>query len=94
MRQAANGLTDGYDALADIFESIEHFLIRLDIYTKIPPTPALDEIVVKIIVELVSTLALATKDVNQGQPSGFIPPEVVAYSVQCREIRQKASRRR
>jgi hypothetical protein len=87
MHQAANGVTDGYDALVDLLESIEHFLKRLDIYTKIPPTPAMDEIVVKILVELLSTLALATKEFKQGRPSEFAPPDVVAYSVKCREIR-------
>ena len=52
-----------------MLESIEHFLKRLDIYTKIPPTPAMTEIVVKIMVELLSTLALATKQIKQGRPS-------------------------
>jgi len=62
-------MIDSYDALLDLLESIAHFLRRLDIYTKIPPTPAMDEIVVKIMVELVSTLALATKELKQGRPS-------------------------
>ena len=62
-------MIDSYNALLDLLESIDHFLKRLDIYTKIPPTPAMDEIVVKILVELVSTLALATKELKQGRPS-------------------------
>jgi uncharacterized membrane protein len=57
------------DALVDLLESVEHFLKRLNIYTKIPPTHAMTEIVVKIIVELLSTLALATKQLRQGRPS-------------------------
>ncbi len=36
-----------YGALVDLLESIEHFLRRLDIYTQIPHTPTLDEMVVK-----------------------------------------------
>ena len=55
-----------------MFESIEHFLNRLDIYTKVPPTSAMTEIVVKIMVELLSTLALATKQIRQGKPSEFV----------------------
>ena len=94
LHQAANGVINGYDALIDLLESIEHFLKRLDIYTKVPPTPAMDEIVVKIMVELVSTLALATKELKQGRPSESVSPDVVAYSVRRREIRQKAFRRR
>ena len=81
LHQAANGVINGYDALIDLLESIEHFLKRLDIYTKVPPTPAMDEIVVKIMVELVSTLALATKELKQGRPSEPVSPDVVAYSV-------------
>jgi uncharacterized membrane protein len=56
-----------YDALVDIFECIENFLRRLMIYTEIPPTPAMTEVIVKIMVELLSVLALATKQINQGR---------------------------
>ena len=53
----------------DLFELINHFLNRLDIYTKIPPTDAMNEILVKILVELLSTLALATKQIKEGKTS-------------------------
>jgi hypothetical protein len=79
--QAFNGVSDDSDALVDLLESIEHFLRRLDIYTKIPPTPAMTEIVVKIMVELLSTLALATKQIKQGIPSEFLFVGVLHYSV-------------
>ena len=65
------------DALEDLLESIEHFLKRLDIYTKVPPTPAMTEIVVKIMVELLSTLALATKQIRQGRPSESVIPDAL-----------------
>jgi hypothetical protein len=65
------GVTNGYDALVDLLESIERFLCRLDIYTKIPPTDAMSEIIVKILVELLSTLALVTKQIQKGIPSEF-----------------------
>jgi len=94
MHQAANSVINSYDALVDLLESIGNFLKRLDIYTKVPPTPALDEIVVKIMVELVSTLALATKALKEGRPSESVLANVVPYSVQLREIRQKAFWRR
>jgi hypothetical protein len=60
-----------YDALVDLFASFENFLSRLSIYAGIPPTPALTNVLVKIIVELISTLALATKQVRQGRFSEF-----------------------
>jgi hypothetical protein len=65
--QAIKGVIDSYDVLVDLLESIEHFLSRLDIYTKIPPTAAITEVVVKILVELLSTLALTTKQIKQGK---------------------------
>ena len=49
-----------------MFESIENFLKRLAVYTEIEPTPAMAEMVVKIMVELLSVLALATKQTTQG----------------------------
>jgi hypothetical protein len=84
--QAAKGVIASEDALTDLLESIEHFLQRLDIYTKIPSTAAMDEIIVKIMVEVLSTLALATKELKQGRSSECFLANVVPYSVQRREI--------
>ena len=61
--QVAKYVRASYDALVDIFECIENFLRRLKIYTDIPMT----EMVVKIMVELLSVLALATKQISQGR---------------------------
>ena len=72
MYQTAKGVSASYDALVDLLESIEHFLRRLEIYTQIPHTPALDEMVVKIMVELLSTLAFVTKELKQGRLSESI----------------------
>ena len=60
-------IDSSYDALVDLLESITRFLNRLAIYTQIPHTTALDEMVVKIMMEFLSTLALATKAFEQGQ---------------------------
>ena len=65
--QAAKDVSASYDALIDLFASFENFLSRLSIYTGVPPTPALTNVLVKIITELLSTLALATKQVKQGR---------------------------
>jgi hypothetical protein len=69
------GVIDDYSALADLLESIGHFLNRLEIYTEIPPTEAMNEMVVKILVELLSTLALTTKETKQGKLSKSIVDE-------------------
>lgn len=74
MYQAANDVSSSYDALVDLLESIEHFLNRLEIYTKISPTEAMVQIIVKILVELLSTLALVTKQIRQKKPSKSATP--------------------
>ncbi|KAN0107438.1 hypothetical protein V8E52_010186 [Russula decolorans] len=68
----ANEMRASYDALVDLFGCFENFLSRLNIYAGIPPTPALTSVLVKIIVELISTLALATKQVKQGRFKKFM----------------------
>ena len=46
-----------------------HFLSRLEIYSEIPPTETMNDMIVKIFVELLSTLALTTKETKQGKLS-------------------------
>jgi len=87
--QAAKGAIDSYDALVDFLEAIEHFLKPLDIYTEIPPTPALDELVVKTMVELLSALALATNELKQGRSSEYVLVDILYNSAQHREIRTR-----
>jgi len=68
LQQAAIGVSASYDALADLFECISNFLRRFQIYTeKVSLSTAMSDIVVKIMVELLSVLALATKQINQGR---------------------------
>jgi hypothetical protein len=64
---------DSYGALAEIFECIGYFLLRLRIYTEIEkPRDALTEVVIKIMAELISVLTLATKQIKEGKFSTFI----------------------
>ena len=72
MLQAASGVSSSYDALVELFECIGGFLKRLRIYTDLPLTPLMMEISVKIMVELLSVLALATKQIKQGRFSKWI----------------------
>jgi hypothetical protein len=71
--QAVKDVSASYDALVELFESIERFLGRLEIYTKITLSEAMKDIIVKIMVEVISTLALATKQVKQGPLSKLCP---------------------
>jgi hypothetical protein len=49
-----------------------HFLNHLKIYTEIPPTQAMNVMIVEILVELLSTLALMTKEIKKGKLSESI----------------------
>ena len=73
MCQAAKDVKSSYDALIDLLETIEHFMGRLEIYIGLPLTAAMRQILVKITVELLSTLAIATKQIKQSRPGECIP---------------------
>ena len=77
--QSAKGLISDCGALVELLESIEHFLNRLNIYTRTPPTFAMDEMVVKILVELISTLALVTEELKQRRSSEPDLDDVLLY---------------
>jgi hypothetical protein len=72
MHQAIQDIRESHDALVDLLEAIENLVDRLHIYTKISPTTAMNEIIIKVMVELLSTLALVTNQINQGQQSESI----------------------
>jgi len=55
------------DTLVDIFERIEMFFRRLETYTQVPPTTEMMDIVIQIIVEVLSILGIATKEIRQGR---------------------------
>ena len=67
MLQTASNVSTSYDALVDLFECIGNFLKRLRIYADLPLSPSMTDIIVKILVELLSVLALATKQIKQGR---------------------------
>jgi fungal STAND N-terminal Goodbye domain len=67
--QAASGVTSSYNALLELFGRLGNFLQRLEIYTRIPPTTTMTDIVIKIMVEVLSVLALTTKQIKQGRLS-------------------------
>jgi len=68
---AASGVTSSYDALLELFDCLGNFLKRLEIYITIPPTTMMLDIIVKIMVEVLSVLALATKQIKQGRFKKF-----------------------
>jgi hypothetical protein len=80
VNQAAKGVISSCDVLADLLESIEHFVDRLIVYTAISPTPAIDKIVVDLIVGLISTLALVTRKLNRRRSCEFSLVYLFPYS--------------
>ena len=69
MHQAARDVHSSQDTLIDIFERIEDFFRRLEVYTEVPPTPEMMDMMVKIMVEILSILGIATKEIKQGRTS-------------------------
>ena len=57
--------------LIDIFVRIEGFFNRLGSYTEVPPTAAMTDVIVKIMIEILSILAIATKEIRQGRSSEY-----------------------
>jgi hypothetical protein len=60
------------DVLVNIFVRIEGFFKRLETYTEVRPTVAMTEVTVKILIEVLSILAIATKQIKQGRSSESI----------------------
>ena len=55
--------------LIDIFVRIEGFFKRLESYTEVRPTEAMTDVIVKIMIQVLSILAIATKQIKQGRSS-------------------------
>ncbi|KAN0130216.1 hypothetical protein V8E53_011973 [Lactarius tabidus] len=69
---AAKDVGSSEDALADLFERIDNFFKRLESYTEVPPTNAMTDIIVKIMVEVLNIFAIATKEIKQGRTKKFL----------------------
>jgi len=67
--QVAKAVSAGQDALASIFDHIESFFRRLENYVEVPPTTGMTEVIVKIMVEVLSILSIATQEIIQSRAS-------------------------
>jgi hypothetical protein len=61
-------------AIADLFEGIKRFFMRLKIYVKLPQTEEMTEIIVDVMVHVLHILALLTKEIKEGEISELILP--------------------
>ncbi|KAF8261137.1 hypothetical protein EI94DRAFT_1705763 [Lactarius quietus] len=69
---AAMDVSSSEEALADLFKRIEHFFKRLESYTEVPPTDAMTDMIVKIMVEVLNIFAIATTEVKQSRAKKFL----------------------
>ena len=67
--QAAKDVRASQDTLMDVFERIESFFRRLEVYTEVPQTTEMMDTIILIMVEVLSILGVATKEIRQGRMS-------------------------
>ena len=70
--QAAKDTSTSQERIADVFNRIEHFFRRLEIYTVLTPTVAMTDMIVEIMAEVLTILAITTKEVKRGPLSESI----------------------
>jgi hypothetical protein len=63
--------------LVDLLERVQFFLKRLGVHTRITPTKDMEKILVKIMAEVLSILAIATKEMQQSRTSQFVYASVI-----------------
>jgi hypothetical protein len=67
--QAAKDVRKSQDTLVDVFERIEKFLRRLEVYTQVPPTAEMMDTIIQILAEVLTILGIAMKEIRQGRMS-------------------------
>jgi predicted nucleic acid-binding protein len=67
--QAARDVQKSYETLVEVFERIESFFRRLDIYTQVPPTTEMMDTIIQILAEVLTILGIATKELKRGRIS-------------------------
>ena len=70
--QAAKDVRTSQGTLIDVLERIEMFFRRLEIYTEVPPTTEMMDMIIQIMVEVLSILGIATKEFKQGRLSKYL----------------------
>jgi hypothetical protein len=70
--QAARDVGASNNALVDIFTRIECFFGRLEIYTRVPQTDAMKELIVQIMAQILEVLGVSTKWLKQRSASELV----------------------
>jgi hypothetical protein len=76
--QATENVGGGQDALFEVFERLEAFFQRLELYTSTAINQEMMDIITKIMVEFLGILGIATKGIRQGRMSKSLLCKYVA----------------
>jgi hypothetical protein len=87
--QAAKDVRADQDALFEVFERIEAFFQRLEIYPKAAFNQEMVDIITKTMVEVLNVLGIATKEIREGRMSKLLLYNCVAVD---RTILRKISK--
>ena len=68
------GVLASYETLINLFERTQFFLQRLNQYVAAPLTPEMTELLAKILAQVLSVLALSTKEIKERRISMLICP--------------------
>ncbi|KAH8999668.1 hypothetical protein EDB86DRAFT_2828283 [Lactarius hatsudake] len=68
---AARDTAMSRDVLIELFDRIEDFFVRLQTYTEVPPTAEVTKVMGKVMAEVLSMLAIVTKEMKQGRTKTF-----------------------
>jgi hypothetical protein len=68
--QAVIAVRESQGVLIELFERIENFFKRLETYVEVPPATGMTDTIVKIMVQVLSVLAIATREIKQSKTSG------------------------
>jgi len=72
LAQAVKDVIASYEVLVNLFERIQFFLQRLNCYTAVPLTPEMTFLLGKIMAQVLSVLALSTKEMKERRISESI----------------------
>ena len=67
--QTAKAVRADREALSEMFERIEAFFGRLEIYTEVAPNEGMVDTITAILVEVLNFIGIATKEMKQGRMS-------------------------
>ena len=70
--QATKDVSTSQNNLVELLSRIEYFFRRLEIYTTVPPTILMMEIIVEIMVKVITILGIATEELQRGRLSELI----------------------